>query len=755
MSMFDFPHPKDKVVILQRIPVFSECTEEQLNLIAQRTRLLEIKKGEFVYRQGDVADAFYIVISGRLRIFANNQTATEKVIGILHNDESFGEISLLTGERHSANVQAINDTLVLQLQKSDFDDVINRIPSLVLYLSRVLSKRLRVRERDGEFSEATIAAAYSAAQGVGCTLFSLSLAYALGKETREPLVYIDLSGSETSRPFLYSGGKPKAMDDPELAGMLTHSRIDEYLQRHPMGFHMLYMGNLRGHDRGAELIAPLLSMLTKRFRYVLLDLPSDVDRTVFKALTQSDLIYFVTDPNQNNVIKTKALLERVRTSVGLVGQQVKIVLNMRRNQSKPTTLLGLLLTPREQMDKQQVASQLEEKVDFVLPHVSEISETISLEKIVEVLDAQVSPYALNVRRIARDLAGTLVGLAFGSGAALGLAHIGILKVLEREKIPIDMVAGTSIGAMVGGLWASGKTADELEAMALRFKNPWNVRRLFLLDISVPVSGLITASLFALVAGLWGGIWSGFFLGVLIFLMFILIVGPLSGGPIQGQQLMKTLEEDFAGAKFEDCRIPLQIVAANPMGREEIVFDSGLIAEAVRSSVSIPGIFKPTIRRGRICLDGGVLNPVPISTLKESGAHRVIAINVFPTTPEIRANQENSKKRREEREAIIQTKSFPIRFLAWLRQELVRAFTPLVFDVIMRSMQAMEHQIAEIACHDADLTLRPTVPGSHWLEFYHPEKFIKRGEEVALQRLPEIKRLVGLQNDGSPDVLEPD
>ena len=79
---------------------------------------------------------------------------------------------------------------------------------------------------------------------------------------------------------------------------------------------------------------------------------------------------------------------------------------------------------------------------------------------------------------------------------------------------------------------------------------------------------------------------------------------------------------------------------------------------------------------------------------------------------------------------------------WFRvkQELIRTVSPFVFDVIMRSMQSMEYQISEISCREADITLRPTVPGSHWLEFNSPEKFIRRGEEVALQHLPELKRI---------------
>ena len=120
MTVFEPPRSQEKVVILKRVPVFAACTEDQLHLIADRTRLVEYKKGEVVYQEGDEANAFYIVSSGRLRAFAHVD-GQEKTFTVFHNGDSFGEISLLTGETHSATVQALNDTLILQLQKKDFD----------------------------------------------------------------------------------------------------------------------------------------------------------------------------------------------------------------------------------------------------------------------------------------------------------------------------------------------------------------------------------------------------------------------------------------------------------------------------------------------------------------------------------------------------------------------------------------------------------------------------------------------------------
>ncbi len=738
MSLTEFPNPKDKAGLLRRIPVFSSCTDQQLSLIAERTRLLEVKKGEYVYREGETADALYIVVSGRMRVLARSGNQ-EVTLATLHNDDSFGEISLLTGETHSASMQAVNDTLILQLEKADFDDVINRIPSLVLHLSRLLSKRLRLRERDGAFPEATIVSVYSAAPEVGCTLLAACLAASLRRETGRATVIVDLVNEEGADPLLYDGATAvtgaEALDLPvEMAAMFR-----PHVLEHPLGFHLVPAGHLRRLPRGEELVAPLLSALTKRYGYILLDLPSELSPAVFKSLTQSDQIYFVTDPDPDGVTRTKALLERMRETVSVgLGQPVKLVFNRRRDpdsEHPPEAALGLA----------DVATRLERLIDYVLPHVDFPTQEASRQDVQDMLEKQESLYALTVRRMARELSGRLVGLALGSGAALGLAHIGILKVLEREKIPIDMVAGTSIGSLVGGLWAAGIPAADLEKMAMRFKRGWEFRQLFILDVGPPFPSLLFGAAVGALLYFFTGFWVALFFGIQASLIVGLLLGPLAGGPIRGVNLMRRIEEDFGGRRFEDTRIPLRVVAANPISREEVIFDSGPIADAVRASVSIPGIFKPVIRKGKLCLDGGILNPVPVNVLKRAGVHRVIAVNVFPTGTELAQTLEEARLRREEKDAQLATRSFLIRLFAWLRQEIIRSVSPLVFDVIMRSMQTMEHQIAEVACLQADLTLRPTVPGSHWLEFFHPEKFIQKGEETALQHLPEIRRIAGVRD----------
>ncbi|MBI3331130.1 MAG: cyclic nucleotide-binding domain-containing protein [Candidatus Omnitrophica bacterium] len=736
MTAFEPPRPQDKVIILKRVPVFASCSDEQLHFIADRTRLVEYKKGEIVYREGEAAEAFYIISSGRLRVFTQAE-GREQTLAVLHNGDSFGEISLLTGETHSAHVQAINDTLVPQLEKKDFDAVINRIPSLVLYLSRLLSKRLRARDRGREFTEATIAAVYSAARGVGRTSFAIALAATLKRETGRDVVIVDFSSIEGDQRALYGSGPQPALKPDRLLTVPVEEVFDATVAVHPMGFSVLAAGELLAEPGGEQAIAPLLSFLTNRFQYILLDLPVRLDPAVLKALTQSDLIYLVLGPQREHVIHTNALIKQVRTAVGSAEQRMKVVLTM-------------LAGPAEwRMGPADIRQQLDEPVAFTLPYVSTAKGHLAPEEGARLLGSRSSPYALTLRRIARELAESLVGLALGSGAALGLAHIGVLKVIERERIPVDLIAGSSIGALIAGLWASGRSADDLERLALEFKSPWSIRKLFILDLGIPVFSVVLGVLAGAGVGWLAGFWTGLLFGFMVSVAVGVVLGPLSGGPIQGARLMAKLAQDFAGKTFEETWLPLKVVAANPMAREEVIFDSGPLAEAVRASVSIPGIFKPVRLKGKICLDGGVANPIPVSVLKQAGAHRVIAVNVFPTGQELAAFRQEAQRRRLERDAQLASRPLPIRLLYRIRQELVRSVSPLVFDVIMRSMQSMEHQIADVACREADLTLRPTVPGSNWLEFFNPEPFIRRGEEEALRYLAELKRIAGMRDVDNP------
>jgi NTE family protein len=189
-----------------------------------------------------------------------------------------------------------------------------------------------------------------------------------------------------------------------------------------------------------------------------------------------------------------------------------------------------------------------------------------------------------------------VGLALSGGGMRGLGHIGVLKVLEENKIPIDFIAGTSMGAVIGAIYSAESNAKKLEKESLNVK--W--RDLF--DFTLSKSGFI-----------------------------------------KGDSIEEFLEDKLSHITFDDLKVPLYITALDIENGQEVVFHKGDVAKAVRASISIPGIFVPVENNGRTLVDGGVIDPIPIEILKNVGAEIIIAVNV---------NKVEAKKVIAQEEAIV-------------------------------------------------------------------------------------------------------
>jgi len=176
-----------------------------------------------------------------------------------------------------------------------------------------------------------------------------------------------------------------------------------------------------------------------------------------------------------------------------------------------------------------------------------------------------------------------IGLALSGGGARGFAHVGVLKVLDEHNIPIDMIAGTSAGSVVGGALAAGMSVDEIVAMTQK----------------VRYSKLIRPSLS--------------------------IRGMLSNAP-----LGNLLRRHFPVTRFEDLAIPFAAVAYDPANGETVILkDSGDLITAIRASCSVPGLFAPVKdANGRRLVDGGVTMVMPVDLVREMGADIVIAVDVL-------------------------------------------------------------------------------------------------------------------------------
>ncbi len=176
-----------------------------------------------------------------------------------------------------------------------------------------------------------------------------------------------------------------------------------------------------------------------------------------------------------------------------------------------------------------------------------------------------------------------IGLALGSGAARGLAHIGVLKVLTSEAIPVTHLAGSSIGALIGGLYAAGRPLSEIETIAL--STDWKRIRSLAIDVS------------------------------------------FQQGLLRGNKVVQFLEEHLGETTFAQCHIPFAVVATDRLTGEMVTITEGRLVDAIRASIAIPVVFEPVTLAGRTLTDGGLSAPVPVSAVRQLGAKVVLAVNL--------------------------------------------------------------------------------------------------------------------------------
>jgi NTE family protein len=210
-----------------------------------------------------------------------------------------------------------------------------------------------------------------------------------------------------------------------------------------------------------------------------------------------------------------------------------------------------------------------------------------------------------------------IGLALGGGGARGIAHVRILRQLEALDIPVDCIAGTSAGALVGALYASGQSPEQIEQVVLETDwLPMFSDTLPRRERSLQRKGDDYEQLAAIGIGLGGGE------GKRV---------QLAGGVSQGERLIALFERVTGGSRvsgdFDDLSIPFRAVATDLNTGEAVVLSHGSLPMAMRASMSLPGIFRPVEIGGRVLLDGGVADQVPIDVVRAMGAERVIAVDV--------------------------------------------------------------------------------------------------------------------------------
>ncbi|HIC91922.1 MAG TPA: patatin family protein [Syntrophaceae bacterium] len=259
-----------------------------------------------------------------------------------------------------------------------------------------------------------------------------------------------------------------------------------------------------------------------------------------------------------------------------------------------------------------------------------------------------------------------IGLALGAGGARGWAHIGVLKVLEEKGIPIHMIAGTSIGAVVGAIYAKTLSSKETEELITStFPDRGVVKKRFY-DFTFPKKGML-----------------------------------------KGNKVRTLLRIGLQDINFSALKIPLYVVATNLITGEEVVIEKGAVADALRASISIPGIFHPVELNGRWLVDGALANPVPVSVLIKKGASFTISVFIEDRTQDKLTEQNDLN----------------------------------ILTILTRSFGIMGRRISSGASRLSDISIHIDVSGFQWDDFHRGPELIKLGEEATKDVIYQIKKQV--------------
>lgn len=506
---------------------------------------------------------------------------------------------------------------------------------------------------------------------IPASLISERLARSLCAETKASVVLVRLEPQDGA-VMITDGARPELFLNGEF-------HLPPDFRKTDAGFYSLVLG-VRSDPPTPPGIASLLSQLSRHFRYVLIQTQVDEGPAPWfsELLVRSNLAYVFLKPATADVYHLDLVMRAARARCHNGGVHVKPV---------------ACLAPGEQIDGFDLLVQ---RVTSPVHMFVRGCPTLDEAKPAAAYIAPVGLFCADLRRLAREIGGCLVGMALSSGAAKGFAHVGVIQVLEENGIEVDVVAGASMGAYVGALWAYGCDGCELERLSRELEGSW---------------------------AFWTLIDPAF---------------PPRRGFLRGCAVKRRLMRSIAHAHFADLVRPLRVVAANLATLERVVFSSGEVATAVHASTAVPGICVPVTIDGETYTDGGIVDPLPVDILREMGVGRIIAVNVIPTPDRIRCTiqAELQLKRHNETSGL---KLFHKKLR--LNRQVNYFARGNVLEILMRSVHGAQIRMAEASCQMADLVLRPEIYDDHWLDYRHPKKFIALGREAAEHHLEEIKSLV--------------
>lgn len=473
---------------------FSCLTQREKKALREKATSTRLKAGETLFKQGDVAEAFYIVVSGTMGIFVNSRDSerNRRLVALVKKGESLGELSILDGDTRSADVVALRDSELLKIDRRQFAKLMETHPKISMAMNRILSERLRTATMGNSIRLRPKVMTFIAASN---EVDIITIAKRLART-----VTADCGDTVYVQEEKFPDGK-RGWD---------HARLEKLEDEHDLIF-------------------------------LCCDLN---DRDWVRACArQSERICLVTDCNSQ------------------VSEEISRQFLQVQNDHQLVDLFIL----HDEMDACPVSTQ-------------SYLELIDSDRHFHIRKSLASEW----NRWGRVINGRGVGLVLSGGGARAYAHVGVIKALKEANVPIDFIAGTSMGGIIGACLAMGQSLDEIDA---------SIRSSFvetnpLSDYTLPLQGLVA-----------------------------------------GKKVERLLRENFGKLEINDLWLPFFCVSTNLTTASAHLHTKGEVWQALRASISLPGVLPPVVDAEGVLVDGGVINNLPSIEIASQCFGPVIAVDV--------------------------------------------------------------------------------------------------------------------------------
>jgi NTE family protein len=633
-------------------PLFRGIPAESAARIVHHFERRTFPANSEIVRESEPGDTLFIIESGLVEVFLQSATGELTILSRLGPGEAFGEMSVLTGEPRSAGVRSLAPTTVRVIPRDRFLQAAAETPLLLFNLSRVLVNRLsRANRAAASVRDPEVVAIIGRVPRLIGSLVATNVAAAISSTTRQRVLLVD-------RPAGQASTLPGRDKSPALEDIWRRSEGRLRVPAFQFGS-ARFMSVALPEDAGLLAgIQPLslneaLGWFKHNARFTVLNLTGEDRSDVLSILPHVDRTYLMITTSQ---LATTFADELVNAFSSLRPDV--------RARSFPVVLSD------EGLSVDAVRARSVERLGVparvILPGPAQLLRDAARHPSPLAVEARHLSFSRAMHWLARDIAGLKVGIALGAGGARGFAHVGALRFLEEHDVPNDYLAGTSMGSVIGAPRALGMdTVQGQETMRMlhdKFTNLLKPR--------------------------WG-------LGMLQSLF-------------SPEAVEATYRELVGDAIFEELPVPFAVVASDLETARPIVFTRGSVADALRASSSIPGVWPPKVIDKMRLVDGAVLNPVPTQPVRDLGADVVIAVDLSAKGAALPA--ENPSQ-------------------------------PNMLQTMMRCVDIMTSERAVRDCLLADVVIRPRFEITGWKSFDQADAYADAGYAAAQEMLPAIQKLL--------------